>query len=206
MNSPRRKQIVASLKDKEYRDLFVANEINIGVPYQIRALREKKGWAQKRLGDETGKAQAVISQLEDPNYGRFTLATLRRLASAFDVGLMVRFVPFSELVDKAANLDSEDVAVPSFDEDSNLNPRVLLSEGLTNDVSVAQLSAEQRRGFRQDDVGTDPSEMKRKMPSKLLETQIAQQGGLGHGITRNTSEQGGTFYPGYEPGRSCLPA
>ncbi len=120
MNSTRRKQIVSSLKDKEYRDLFVSNEISVGLPFQIRALREKRNWTQGELADKTGKAQGVISQLEDPNYGRFTLATLKRLASAFDVALIVRFVPFSELVGRAVNLDSTDLAVPSFHEDENL--------------------------------------------------------------------------------------
>lgn len=120
MNSTRRKQIVSSLKDKEYRDLFVSNEISVGLPFQIRALREKRNWTQGELADKTGKAQGVISQLEDPSYGRFTLATLKRLASAFDVALIVRFVPFSELVERAVNLDSTDLAVPSFYEDENL--------------------------------------------------------------------------------------
>jgi hypothetical protein len=43
--------------------------------------------------------QNAISRLERPDYGKATLTTLRRLAAAMDVALIVRFVPFSELVD-----------------------------------------------------------------------------------------------------------
>jgi hypothetical protein len=43
--------------------------------------------------------QHAISRLESQGYGKPTLTTLKRLAAAMDVGLIVRFVPFSELVD-----------------------------------------------------------------------------------------------------------
>jgi len=43
--------------------------------------------------------QNAISRLESPDYGKPTLTTLKRLAAAMDIGLAVRFVPFSELMD-----------------------------------------------------------------------------------------------------------
>jgi hypothetical protein len=43
--------------------------------------------------------QNAVSRLESPNYGKATLTTLRRIAKVFDVALMVRFVPFSQLTD-----------------------------------------------------------------------------------------------------------
>ena len=119
-NLTRRKEIVSSLQDKEYRDLFVAEQINTGLAFQIRTLRDKRGWTQEELGRRTRKAQESISLFENPNYGRFTLTTLKQMASTFDVGLMVRFVPFSELVDWVSNLSHQDLAVPSFEEDTNL--------------------------------------------------------------------------------------
>ena len=63
-------------------------------------------------------AQETISRLEDPNYGKLTLKTLKRLASAFEVGLMVRFVPFSELVEWELIIRTNSLEVLSFDEDS----------------------------------------------------------------------------------------
>src|SRR5438876_279312 len=120
MTSARRRQISASLRDKEYRDAFVEEHIDTGLPFQIRAMRQDRGWTQGELGQRTGMAQESISQLESSSYGRFTLRTLKRLASAFDVALMVKFVPFSRLVDWQAELSPEDLAVPSFDADTGL--------------------------------------------------------------------------------------
>jgi hypothetical protein len=61
--------------------------------------------------------QERISQIEDPNYGKLSLSTLKRIASAFDVGLVVRFVPFSELAEWELSLSSESLKVSSFNED-----------------------------------------------------------------------------------------
>ena len=46
-----------------------------------------------------------------------TLKTLKRLASAFEVGLMVKFVPFSELVESELHLTPDSLKVRSFDEE-----------------------------------------------------------------------------------------
>lgn len=139
-NTIRRQQLVSRLtRDKQYRDLFVENEIAVGIPFQIRAMREKKNWTQGELGKRTNKRQSVISQLENPDYVKFTLNTLKSLASAFDVALMVRFVPFSEIISRAANLSEEDVAVPSFSEDTGLSPIRTASTLITMTESVGSL-------------------------------------------------------------------
>lgn len=125
-NLTREQQLFSRLsRSKEHRELFVESEIDVGVPLQIRAMREHRGWTQKELADRSGKRQSVISQLEDTGYGKLTLTTLKTLASAFDVGLMVRFVAFSDLVRKAANLADDDLAVPDFENDSGFDPIIL---------------------------------------------------------------------------------
>lgn len=114
----RSEQIWKSLEDKEYREAFNL-DVDTGLAFQIRALREKKGWTQAELGEKAGgKAQETISQWENPNYGRYTLGSVKDLAIAFDVGLAVRFVPFSDLVNWNANLTPESIAPPSFDEEA----------------------------------------------------------------------------------------
>jgi transcriptional regulator with XRE-family HTH domain len=121
MTSGRREQQIEALKDKEYRDLYVAEHIRTGIAFQIRAMREDRGWTQSELGQRAeGMAQETISQLEDPDYGRLTLRTLRRLASALDVALIVRFAAFSELLDWTLTLSPERLAVPGFDKDEHL--------------------------------------------------------------------------------------
>lgn len=126
--SARREQIVSSLHDKEYRDLFFTEEIDTGVPFQVRAMRQARGWSQKELAARLGMTQEGVSRLENPNYGKLTLTTLKRLASAFDVALSVRLVPFSQLVDWAANLSPEDLAVPDYEHDAGLSPAYVGTE------------------------------------------------------------------------------
>ena len=106
-------QLWRSLEDEEYRRAFVTDDT--GLAFQIKLLRDKKGWTQAELGERAGgKRQESISQWEDPSYGKYSLSTLKDLAIAFDVGLMVRFAPFSELVKWNTNLTPERIAPPSF--------------------------------------------------------------------------------------------
>ncbi len=113
----RREKLKAQLKDKRYRDAFVSEHIDTGIPFQIRALRKQRKLTQKELSDITGMAQERISVAENPNYSRFNIKTLKRIASAFKVALIVRFVPISELVKWELNLSSEALEAVSFDED-----------------------------------------------------------------------------------------
>ncbi len=110
-------QKIARLRNKKYRDAFVASQISVGLPFQIRALREQRGWKQSQLAGKAEMLQPRISAMESPGGAKFTLETLRRLASALDVALVVRFVPFRELVDWSERFNPDTFAVPSFDED-----------------------------------------------------------------------------------------
>jgi transcriptional regulator with XRE-family HTH domain len=113
----RREKLKVQLQDKRYRDAFVSEHINEGISFQIRALRKNNGWTQKQLAKQTGMAQERISVAENPNYSRFNITTLKRIASAFDVAFIGRFVPISELVNWEFNLSSETLAPVSFEED-----------------------------------------------------------------------------------------
>lgn len=116
-----RNDLLANLEDKEYRELFVAEHINRTVSFQIRATREAQDMKQAELGEKVGMAQGRISLLEDANYGSLTINTLKRIANALDVALIVRFVPFTQLTTWVAGeaqiipgLSSEALAVPEF--------------------------------------------------------------------------------------------
>jgi hypothetical protein len=68
-----------------------------------------------------------VYRLESPQYGKPSLTTLKRLASIFDVGLSVLFAPVSKLVDRVTSLSTEDILVPSFEDDARLHERVAAS-------------------------------------------------------------------------------
>lgn len=86
------------LRSKKFRDAYVYEHVRNGIPFQIRALRDERNWSQADLGNAAKKPRNVITRVENPNYGKLTLKTLFEIASAFEVALLVKFVPFSRLV------------------------------------------------------------------------------------------------------------
>lgn len=106
------------LSSKVYRDAFVSSGLLTGLGAQIHALRKRAGWTQQELSEATGMAQARISVLENATAENISLATLKRIASAFDVALVVRFVRFSEVVEWTTHLNEERLAPASFANDN----------------------------------------------------------------------------------------
>jgi transcriptional regulator with XRE-family HTH domain len=110
-------KLFRKLSDPEYRKSFVGSQIRIGIPFQIRALMKDRGWTQERLAEKTGIAQPSISNLLKPGASQPNIKTLVRIAEAFDCGLAVRFVPFSELTKWSEEFDPTSFHVPEFSED-----------------------------------------------------------------------------------------
>jgi transcriptional regulator with XRE-family HTH domain len=119
MSTTKLEQVWESLQDPEYREQFVDEHINVGIAFQIHGLRVRQELKQKQLAERLGdcKKQPLVSAWENPNYGKYTLGTLKDLAKAFDVGLLVRFVPFSLMVDWTINSNQDMIAPPSFSEE-----------------------------------------------------------------------------------------
>lgn len=109
--------LVGELHEKEYRDAYVESQIRMTLPLQIRELRKRREWTQPQLADRAGMGQPRISELEKPGERRLTIETLLRLASAFDVGLQVRFIPFGELIDWSEDLDIDNFNVLPFEKE-----------------------------------------------------------------------------------------
>src|SRR4030067_794174 len=122
------------LKNKRFRHAFVSAQVDTGLAFQIRALRQKEGWSQADLASELGTSQNVICRLENPSYGKASISTLKKLASVFDVALVVRLVRFSTLINEVLNLSPEAIAVEKFREDKGLMP---LETVVTSLVKVA---------------------------------------------------------------------
>ena len=129
MNLNSREGLIARLRrSKEARRQFTESHVNKAIAHQIRAIRDALGWNQEQLAKEAGMNQNAISRLESVDYGKPTITTLKRLAAALDVSLIVRFAPFSEVVDWVSG-----------------TPRI--NEGLTNDsLTVPIFTKEEERG------------------------------------------------------------
>ncbi len=106
--------LLEKLTDKSYREAFIGEEMEVGIPMQIREMRECRGWKQGELAEKIGTKQPRIPVMEKPGYGNFSLNTLKKLAAVFDVGLIVSFVPFSEMIDFTEGLGIRRLRIPSF--------------------------------------------------------------------------------------------
>jgi transcriptional regulator with XRE-family HTH domain len=109
--------LAIELRDPEVRQSTVESQIKIGVPFQLRAMRESREWTQEKLAEKLKTTQNTVSRLENPKTSRPTITTLLRIARAFDVGLLVRFVPFGFYGGVIEAMDSTHIEVPSYDQE-----------------------------------------------------------------------------------------
>ncbi len=124
-----RNELINRLKrGRSSRDKLVSSHIDKGIAFQIRAIRDKQGTSQAELAEAIGTNQNNISRLESPTYGKATITTLKKLAAAFDVALVVRFVPFSQLINWVSGtpffdrgLSTQTLGVSSFPEEEKEN-------------------------------------------------------------------------------------
>ncbi len=123
------------MKSRAFRSKLVDRHLRIGVPYQIRALRIARGWSQDDLARTTGMKPSAISRAESLAYGGHSLATLKRIAAAFDVALVVRFAPFTELLRWESTLSSEMIAPPSYEQELKLSSSPASSTASISDAT-----------------------------------------------------------------------
>ena len=113
-----KRDLLENCRNAEYREALVFENVYTSICSQIRVLREQRELSQSAFGRKVKMAQERISILEDPNAEtKPALKTLLRVASGFDVGLDVRFVPFGAIIDRSVDTDSLKLRVASFDEE-----------------------------------------------------------------------------------------
>jgi transcriptional regulator with XRE-family HTH domain len=123
-NTLKRESLVNELKDATYRKAFIEAHAKDTVAFQLRRMREAKGWTQGQLAVEAfgdPKLQSMVSRLENPDYGKYSVSTLLNLANVFDVGLVVRFAPFSEVLDWDLNKTEPTLEPRPFAKDEALH-------------------------------------------------------------------------------------
>lgn len=80
-------------KDPAFAAAFDKRRAQAEVAFQIRRLREAKGWSQKELTAKVGCSRQAISGIEQAGYTRHSLPLLRRVAAALDAEVLVALVP-----------------------------------------------------------------------------------------------------------------
>lgn len=141
----RSKAISRLLSDLNSRTSYIKAKIGVLVPSQIKALRFKSNMPrQADLADEAGMHQSRISMFETPGAANMTLETLSRIAAAFRVGLIVKFVPFSEMLHWENRYSQDTFDVIRIEDDKEfLNPDSIrlfeLPVGYSTTTAMAEL-------------------------------------------------------------------
>lgn len=158
-------KLFSKLKDKKYRNLFIAGEIKRTIPFQMRALRGARGMSQADLATAAETQQSVISRIENRGAANLSIKTLLKLAEVFDVALVVRFEPIDNLIDWVDRL-SPDVMSPNTSEDviRQLEERIdnknkLISQASTPVALAAVDSTSTPSGSLQTERGHTPEQM-----------------------------------------------
>lgn len=105
------------LADKAYREAYADSALDSLIATQLRVLREQRDLTQTQLAEISGMKQSRISTLEDVNYSRWSLSTLKRLARAFDLALVVKFESFSGMLREMDRYGRDYLQQPSFTDD-----------------------------------------------------------------------------------------
>lgn len=104
------------LESKKSRDAYTRAVVNLLVPAQIKALRQKENLTQTGLAKLADMLQSRISAMEKPG-ATLNVETLIRVASAFKVGLKIEFVPFSTMLNWENSFNLSDFDVTPIDKD-----------------------------------------------------------------------------------------
>ena len=127
------------LRNKKFRDAFVASQFKRSIPFQITAIRKKLGWSQEQLAKAAKLTQGAISRAENPDYGNLTFNSVLRIAAGLDVAVVIEFLPFSKLLDIFENR-SEDFASSTFEQEDKMLSDSGVDESHTISISTGDLN------------------------------------------------------------------
>jgi transcriptional regulator with XRE-family HTH domain len=134
-------------ESKKFRDAYVYEHVRNGIPFQIRALRKDRNWSQLELAEAANTSRTVITRIEDPNYGKLTIKTLLQIASAFNVALLIKFVPFSRLVREYEDVSWQALGVKSVADKEEVAKLEAWASGQSIDL-LASLKQQTAAQFR----------------------------------------------------------
>src|ERR1035437_2834677 len=145
----RSKMISKLIQRRDTRESYIRSKLSVLLPAQIRSLRLRREMKQAELGAEAEMKQGRISVLERIGEVSFSVDTMIKLASAFRVGLIVKFAPMSEMLNWENGFQPDAFEVVPIEEDfafvhantagnqEQLNPRMIqaLIGSATTDIS-----------------------------------------------------------------------
>jgi hypothetical protein len=142
-------RLTDKFRNKRYRDSYVDANVRRFLAQQIRALRGDL--SQEAFGKLLDKPQSVVSRLEDPSYGKFSLQTLLEIAASLDRAVIARIVDFPTFLRFTEDVSEAAISPAGYDEHAldrfSLGlPQVVASASASAPLVVAGAGAPLARG------------------------------------------------------------
>ena len=112
-----RERLLSAFRDFTYRHAYVDEFTDAWIATQIKVIREQRGMNQTQLAEAAGMKQSQISELEDVNTRSWKVRTLKKIAKAFDLVLVVRFETFGTVLRDIGNLERTRLERVEFKDD-----------------------------------------------------------------------------------------
>jgi transcriptional regulator with XRE-family HTH domain len=128
--------LASQLKNKRFRDSYLAQHLKVFLAAQIRALRGDM--SQAEFGKLIDMPQSVVSRLENQSYGKVNVQTLLKIAIKLDVALIIRFVGFKTFLDWTKDHSLKALAPDSYEKENEKSAAPAESETAQPALSVGQ--------------------------------------------------------------------
>lgn len=83
------------LKDDNFANAWEESQEEETIALEIKKARLKAGLSQKQLAEILNTTQSFVSDIENANYDSYSIPTLKKIAKALKLELIVRFKPLA---------------------------------------------------------------------------------------------------------------
>lgn len=96
-----------NITNKKHRHEYMVKKLRMDIAYQVRLLRLQRDLSQDNLAELIHTEQPVISNIENWHKPFPNISTLKRIAKALDIALIVRFDTWDEVIKSLIHSGSE---------------------------------------------------------------------------------------------------
>ena len=132
-------RLLERFKTFGYRHAYVDSFTDSLIATQIKVLREQRHLSQTALAELAGMKQSQVSKLEDVNHTSWKVSTLKKLARAFDLVLVVRFESFGSVLPEIDRFGRALLERKSFDEDPIFAERSITQQPVGIAATIDQI-------------------------------------------------------------------
>lgn len=119
-----RNQLIQKFADFVYRHAYADEYLDSAIATQIKVLREQRELTQAQLAELLGMKQSQVARMESVNNSAWTLRTLKRVAKAFDLMLVVKYESFGAVLPDIESFGRQALQRPSFKDDPVFIPTI----------------------------------------------------------------------------------